>query len=104
MNPGLLLGALAFGTIGIVIIASVLHLTRFLRHPDNRQHAHNVFVGDGKAAATTTADQAAPDSQLAKPLSVRLDQSIASQHEVDPGEAQTKGQRTEQFNREKAAI
>ena len=104
MDPGILLGALAFGTIGAVILASVWHLTKFLRHPDNRHHAHNVFVGDGAAAATTTAEDATSGSQLAKPLSVRLDESIASQHEADPAQAQTQVQRTEQFRREQAAV
>ena len=103
MDPGTLIGALALGSIGIVLLASVWHFAKFLRQPENLDHAKNIFVTDGKAAATVTAEQAAPGSQLAKPLSVRLDQSIDSQHEVDPSNRQTQAQRTQQFHRERTA-
>ena len=104
MDLGILLGALALGTIGMFLLASIWHVATFLGSGENRRHAHNVFVGNGKAAATVTAEQAHPGSQLSKPLSVRLNESIDSQHEVDPSSAQTQVQRATQYHRERIAI
>ena len=101
MDPGLLLGALAFGTIGIGLIAMIWHFTSQLRDPANRSHAHNIFVRKGKAASTTTAENAEPGSQLSKPLSVRLNESIGSQHDVDPASASTQADRATAFHRER---
>lgn len=98
-----ILGALAIGTLGIVLVALLWHAISLLRHPSNRFHFHNIFIRDGKAAATSTAEDAEPGTQLAKPLSVRLNESIDSQHEVDPSSASTQVQRTSTFNRERAA-
>lgn len=103
MGTGSLIGALAFGTLGIGLLAVIWHFSSMLREPTNRFHAWNIFIRNGKAAATSTAEQAEPGSQLSKPLMVRLNESIDSQHEVDPSLASTQAQRVEAFHSERAA-
>lgn len=101
MAPTMLLGALSFGTIGAVLLGMIWHFFRQLRDPANRFHARNIFVRRGKAAATKTAENAEDGSQLSKPLMVRLNESIDSQHEAEPSVA-SKARRTAAFNRERA--
>lgn len=101
MQSETLLGALAFGTLGIGLIAVIWHFSSMLRDPAHRFHAWNIFIRNGKAAATSTAEQAEPGSQLSKPLMVRLNESIDSQHEVDPSLASTQSHRAEVFHRER---
>ena len=103
MGSGTLLGTLAFGTLGIGLIALIWHFTSMLRDPAHRFHARNIFVGNGKAAATSTAEQAEPGSQLSRPLMVRLNESIDSQHEVDPSLVSTQAHRVEAFHSERVA-
>ena len=103
MEPGTLLGTLAFGTLGIGLIALIWHFSSMLRDPTHRFHAWNIFVRNGKAAATNTAEQAEPGSQLSKPLMVRLNESIDSQHEVDPARVSTQANRVEAFHAERVA-
>ena len=98
MDPGIIIGALAFLTIGTVLAVSVLHFGSHLRNGDNRFHALNILKG-GKSATLAFAEAVPAGSAV--PLKTRLDQSIDSQHPDDPTSGRSKAERTADFNSQK---
>lgn len=56
-----LVGALAFGTLGIVIVFVALHFFRQLRDPKNKDAAKNALVEDGSSAHTAVRGGPTPD-------------------------------------------
>lgn len=99
MDPGYLIGTLAFFTIGSVLLLSVAHFRQLLINPKDRFHIDNI-MHDGKSA-TTMAEEAAPAGSV-MPLKERLDNSIASQHPADPGAATSQADRVGALNLAKA--
>lgn len=83
MSSDWIIGALAFVTIGLVIVIAIYHFGTFLKDPRNRGAAANV-VSDGKAASTKVAEEAPAGSYHDRPLKARLDGSDASAHPDDP--------------------
>lgn len=83
MSSEWIIGALAFVTIGLVIVIAVYHFGTFLKDPRNRGAAVNVASG-GKAASTRVAENAPAGSYHDRPLKARLDDSAASSHPDDP--------------------
>ena len=56
-----LVGALAFVTLGIIIIFAVVHFTRQLRDPRNKDAAKNALVEDGSSAHTAVRGSHTPE-------------------------------------------
>ncbi len=52
MSSGAIIGALAFVTIGLVLIIAVVHFTAHLRDPKNREAAKRSMIDDGPSATT----------------------------------------------------
>lgn len=75
--------ALAFGTIGIVIVFAVVHIGRLMNRPEHRATAQNIAAG-GKSATSSVREDAAEGSYHDRPLKQRLDDSHASGHPHDP--------------------
>lgn len=83
MSSEWIVGALAFFTIGAVVLISVYHFGTFLKDPQNRGAAANVAAGN-KAASTRVAEEAPVGSYHDRTLKERLDDSPASAHPLDP--------------------
>ena len=56
-----LVPALAFGTIGMVLIFAALHFTKQLRNPRNKDAAKNTLTEDGSSAHTAVRGGSTPD-------------------------------------------
>ena len=52
MSSEWIIGALAFVTIGLVLLTSIYHFGYFLKDPRNKGAAKNVFVDDGESETT----------------------------------------------------
>lgn len=78
-----IVAALAFGTLGVVIVFAVLHLGRLLKRPEQRDTARNIASGE-KSASQSVHDDAPDGSYHDRPLKERLDGSHASAHPADP--------------------
>lgn len=61
MNPDYLLGALAFLTIGGVIVLSIVHFGTMMKEKRNRDHAMNALVEDGSSAHTAVRGGSTPE-------------------------------------------
>ena len=61
MEMGSLVGLLAIVTIGLVGIFAVLHFTKQLRDPRNKDAAKNVLTEDGSSAHTAVRGGSKPD-------------------------------------------
>ena len=66
MGSEWIIGALAFVTIGLVVMLAVYHFGTFLKDPRNRGAAANV-VSDGTSATTKVQEEAAPGSYHDQP-------------------------------------
>ena len=78
-----IVAALAFGTLGVVIVFAVLHLGRLMKRPEQRETAKNIATG-GRSASQSVHDEAPDGSYHDRPLKERLDGSQASAHPADP--------------------
>ena len=56
-----IIGALAFVTLAIVIIFAIVHFTRGLRDPRNKDAAKNARTEDGSSATTAVRGGSTPD-------------------------------------------
>ena len=86
MDSGIIIGALALFTIGIVLTISVSHFGFFLRDPRNRGAAKNVFINDGSSATTEVRD--------GKPIRPAFMRPAQTQRvdEAEPGRLTSEGQ------------
>jgi hypothetical protein len=84
MSSDWIIGALAFVTIGLVIVFAVYHFGYWLKDPRNRGAALNVAQG-GESATTRVQREASAGSYNDRSIKERLDGSHASSHPDDPG-------------------
>ena len=82
MSSDWIIGALAFVTIGLVMLLAIYHFGTFLKDPRIRGAAANVVSG-GTAASTKVAEEAPDGSYHDRPLKAQLDRSEASAHPDD---------------------
>ena len=85
MGSHWLVGAIAFVTLGSVIVFAVAHFAGLLKQPEQRETARNIASG-GKSATTSVREEAPDGSYHDRPLKQRLDDSHASAHPADPND------------------
>lgn len=61
MNSNYLIGALAFMTIGGLIVISIIHFGSHLRDKRNRDSAKNALIEDGSSAHTAVRGGSTPE-------------------------------------------